>query len=110
VTCGHQVPSFCSGSVRNETWWTSTENPDSDAAIILSQALEQARSAAPEEQSEILDRALKQAEEARGFSPHLEAPLPDGWPKPSLPGLIRTKSRLFGRPGSGARPAITASS
>ena len=56
----------------------AAENPDTDAAIILSQALEKARSTAPEEQSEILDRALRQAEEARGFSPHLEALLPDG--------------------------------
>jgi len=70
----------------------AAENPDSDAAVILSQALEETRSAAPEKQSEILDLALKQADEARQFSPHLEAPLPDGWPKPSLPGLIRIKS------------------
>jgi hypothetical protein len=68
------------------------EDPDSDAAVILSRAVDEARSAGPEKQSEILDRALKQADEARQFSPHLEAPLPEGWPKPSLPGLIRIKS------------------
>lgn len=70
----------------------ATENPDSDAAVILSQELEEARSAAPDKQTEILNHALKQAGEARQFSPHLESPLPDGWPKPSLPGLIRIKS------------------
>ena len=70
----------------------AAENPDSDAAIILSQALEELRSTGPNKQAEILDRALQQADEARQFSPHLEAPLPDGWPKPSLPGLIRIKS------------------
>ena len=70
----------------------AAENPDSDAAIILSQAIEEARSAGPDKQTEILDRALQHADEARQFSPHLEAPLPDGWPKPSLPGLIRIKS------------------
>lgn len=70
----------------------AAENPDSDAAVILLQAVDEARSAGPEKQSEILDHALKQADDARQFSPHLEAPLPDGWPKPSLPGLIRIKS------------------
>ena len=70
----------------------AAENPDSDAAVILSQALEETRSAGLEKPSDILDRALKRADEARQFSPHLEAPLPDGWPKPSLPGLIRIKS------------------
>ena len=70
----------------------AAESPDSDAAVILSGALEQTRSASPEKQSEILDLALHQADEARNFSPHLEAPLPDGWPRPSLPGLIRIKS------------------
>jgi hypothetical protein len=70
----------------------AVETPDSDAAIILSQAIEEARSAKPDKQTEILDRALQQADEARQFSAHLEAPLPDSWPKPSLPGLIRIKS------------------
>ena len=70
----------------------AVETPDSDAAIILSQAIEEARSAKPGKQTDILDRALQQADEARNFSPHLEAPLPDGWPRPSLPGLIRIKS------------------
>jgi hypothetical protein len=70
----------------------AAENPDSDAAAILDQALAEAQSAGPGKQAEILDGALRLAEEARQFSPHLEAPLPDGWPRPSLPGLIRIKS------------------
>jgi hypothetical protein len=70
----------------------AAENPESDAAVILSQAVDEARSTTADKQAEILDRAMKQADEARQFSPHVEAPLPDGWPKPSLPGLIRIKS------------------
>jgi hypothetical protein len=70
----------------------AAENPDSDAAVILAGALKEAGSARPDEQAEILDRTLRQAEDARQFTPPLEAPLPEGWPKPSLPGLIRIKS------------------
>jgi hypothetical protein len=70
----------------------SEEAPDSDAALILSQALKEVESVPPEKQSEILATALKQADKARRFSPTLEALLPERWPKPSLPGLIRVKS------------------
>ena len=68
------------------------ESPDSDVAIILSRALIDAQFAGPDKQSEILDKALRQAQQAREFTPPLEAPLPDGWPRPSLPGLIRIKT------------------
>jgi len=70
----------------------AAENPGSDAAVILSQALQETQSAPPDKRPDILQRALDQADEARHFSPDLEAPLPDGWPKPSLPNLIRIKS------------------
>jgi hypothetical protein len=70
----------------------STESPDSDAAIILIQALAEADQAVPEQQASILSRALKQADEARKFKISEEAPLPEDWPKPSLPGLIRIKT------------------
>ncbi len=69
----------------------SAESPDSDAAVILSRALVEAADAVPEQQAAILNKALKEANEARRFTISEEAPLPDGWPKPSLPGLIRIK-------------------
>lgn len=69
----------------------AAENPDSDAAIILSQAIEEAR-VTPGKQADILRAALGEAQDAKTFSPKLEAPLPEGWPRPSLPGLIRIKS------------------
>ena len=65
---------------------------DSDAAVILSRALKDAESAPPDQRKAILSTSLKQARQARRFSITLESPLPDNWPKPSLPGLIRVKS------------------
>jgi peptide methionine sulfoxide reductase msrA/msrB len=65
---------------------------DSDAAVILGRALEEAEAAKPEGQAAVLEAALKQADEARQFTPHMEAPLPEGWPAPSLPGLVRVKT------------------
>jgi hypothetical protein len=64
---------------------------ESDAAVVLSQALDDVSQAAPEKRDAILQVALKQADAARRFKISEEAPLPDGWPKPSLPGLVRIK-------------------
>lgn len=68
------------------------EPSDSDAAVILSQALTDALLAGADRQAQVLDEAMTRARQAREFSPVLEAPLPEGWPRPSLPGLIRIKT------------------
>ena len=65
---------------------------DSDAAVILGRALDEAAAAKPDGHAAVLEVALKQADEARRFTPHMEAPLPEGWPAPSLPGLVRIKT------------------
>jgi hypothetical protein len=65
---------------------------DSDAAMILAQALEDAVKANPDGQAVILQEARKRAAEARSFKIVEESPLPADWPKPSLPGLIRIKT------------------
>jgi peptide methionine sulfoxide reductase msrA/msrB len=70
----------------------AAERQDSDAAVILSEALSQAVSAAPARRATTLQEALDLAEEARRFTIRRESPLPEGWPKPSLPGLIRIKA------------------
>ncbi len=64
---------------------------DSDAAIILSRALDQAKTGQADAARTVLVDALNQAREAREFTIAEEAPLPEGWPKPSLPGLVRLK-------------------
>jgi hypothetical protein len=90
----------------------AAEPADSDAAVILSAALADAERAGPDQQADIIGRALQQADEARKFSPHLEAPLPEGWPRPSLPGLVRVKSYPSARqavvtgPGGNGRQAF----
>ena len=68
------------------------EPADSDAAVILSRALVDAETAEPERQTAILNEALKKADEAKRFRISSESPLPADWPKPSPPGLIRTKT------------------
>ena len=55
--------------------------------MILGRALEEAAAAKPDGQAAVLEAALKQAEDARQFTPHMEAPLPEGWPAPSLPDM-----------------------
>ncbi|HUS93081.1 MAG TPA: heme-binding protein [Phycisphaerae bacterium] len=65
---------------------------DSDTAVILTRAMEEARALADEPRDGALAKALDRADEAEAFSPSLEAPLPEGWPRPSLPGLIRIKT------------------
>ena len=68
------------------------EPVDSDAAVILSRAIAEAEAAKLKRRTPILEAALKKAEEARSFKISSESPLPEGWPRPSLPGLIRTKT------------------
>jgi hypothetical protein len=70
----------------------AADPPDSDAAVILAAALADAATAPADKQPALLEAALKRAAEARSFIPTLEAPLPEGWPAPSLPGLIRIKT------------------
>lgn len=65
---------------------------DSDAAVILGRALDQAENAPPQRRAAILSTALKQARKAKRFRIADEAPLPENWPKPSLPGLVRVKT------------------
>jgi methionine-S-sulfoxide reductase len=68
------------------------EPADSDAFVILSEALDTARGLPPARQDGVLTIALARAAEAREFSIHEESPLPEGWPAPSLPGLVRVKT------------------
>ena len=70
----------------------AAESPDSDAAVILTAAFADAATVSADQQSALLEAALKRAAEARRFTPTLEAPLPEGWPAPSLPGLVRLKT------------------
>ena len=69
----------------------AAEAEESDVAVILREALARAERADKAKRSDILAAAMKQADEARSFEPVLESPLPEGWPAPSLPGLIRIK-------------------
>jgi methionine-S-sulfoxide reductase len=68
------------------------ESADTDAFVILSEALEAARPLPAGPQEELLTVALARAQEAREFRIREESPLPEGWPAPSLPGLIRVKT------------------
>ncbi|MHC4563362.1 MAG: heme-binding protein [Planctomycetota bacterium] len=70
----------------------AAESAGSDAAVILAEALASARTADSRQKVTGLQAALKQADRSRKFSPVMESPLPDGWPAPSLPGLIRVKT------------------
>ena len=70
----------------------TVEPPGSDAAVILAAAPTDAATAPAERQPALLKAAIEQAAKARRFKPHLEAPLPEGWPAPSLPGLVRLKT------------------
>lgn len=68
------------------------EGDDSDVSVILDQARQDAQEMPPEERGAFLTEALDRARDARGFEISSEAPLPEGWPRPSLPGLIRIKT------------------
>jgi len=65
---------------------------DSDEAVILTQALADAEGLDIAQRNAVFTDALKLAEDARNFSIAEESPLPEGWPDPSLPGLIRVKT------------------
>ena len=65
--------------------------PDSDVAVILTEAL-QGASALPERSAAILEEGLAKAMKAAAFKIIEEAPLPAGWPSPSLTGLVRIKA------------------
>ncbi len=82
-------PAVLAENVRQEL---TREPADSDAALILSQALDDFAAAAPAGQTVVLTKASKRAAAARRFKIAGESPLPSNWPKPSLPGLIRIKS------------------
>ena len=68
------------------------ESADSDAAVILKQALQDAQELAPDKRGDFLAESLDRTRDARAFEIRSEAPLPAGWPRPSLPGLIRIKA------------------
>ena len=70
----------------------SGEPADSDAAWILSRALEAAGEAPADERLGVLRDARRRARDARQFKIAKESPLPQGWPRPSLPGLVRIKT------------------
>ncbi len=68
------------------------ESADSDAFVILSEALDASRGLSEGKQDGVLNIAIARADDARQFSIHEESPLPEGWPAPSLPGLVRVKT------------------
>ena len=70
----------------------AAERPDGDAGVILARAIDETGPLAPEARGKLLQAALAQAQEARDFRIAEESPLPEGWPRPSLPGLIRVKT------------------
>lgn len=67
------------------------EPADSDAALILTDTLKKAQAAEKPADIDILKKGLARAKKARNFKHSSEAPLPEGWPAPSLPGLVRIK-------------------
>jgi len=65
---------------------------ESDVAVILSRAQAAVQKAPPDRHVAILTEALKQARKAKNFTIANEAPLPENWPEPSVPGLVRIKA------------------
>jgi len=70
----------------------ASEPADSDAAVILARALEDAGKAGQNDRKAVLQDAIRRAAEARDFRIVEESPLPADWPRPSLPGLVRIKT------------------
>lgn len=60
--------------------------------VIFCGALKDAEDVPVEQRGDVLADALDRARNARSFEISSEAPLPTGWPRPSLPGLIRIKT------------------
>ena len=94
--CGETVMTYQELTVTAEQQLATADN-ESDVAVILREAIAAADKADEARRDDILAAALKQADEARSFEPVMESPLPEGWPAPSLPGLIRIKSYPPGR-------------
>jgi methionine-S-sulfoxide reductase len=65
---------------------------DSDEAIILAEAITKAEGLDDTQRDALLSDALNRASKARDFTINDESPLPEGWPAPSLPGLVRVKT------------------
>jgi hypothetical protein len=82
-------PALLENQVRQEL---AAEPADSDAALILAQALHEASQTSPEGREAVLQTARQQAAAARRFEIVEESPLPKDWPRPSPPGLIRIKT------------------
>ncbi len=64
---------------------------ESDAAAILTEAMAEAQKAKGKKRDEILQEALKRAKQAAAFEPPDTAAIPPGWPRPSMPDLVRVK-------------------
>jgi methionine-S-sulfoxide reductase len=88
-TMNDMTPPDLTQQVRTEL---SAAPADSDEAVILAEALASVEGLDDAQRNAILTDALKLAEDARNFSIAEESPLPEGWPDPSLPGLIRVKT------------------
>ena len=68
------------------------QEPFSDAEIILNRALARTEKLPDDkETAKVLYLAIRRADKANRFKIYKEAPLPKGWPAPSLPGLVRIK-------------------
>ena len=63
----------------------------SDVAEIVTAALAAAKTVPAAQQDKIFTAAVKMADAANAFKVSLDAPLPVGWPLPSLAGLVRVK-------------------
>jgi len=82
-------PALLEDQLRKEL---ATEPVDSDAALILARAIDEAVGVPPEARGARLREALTRAAKVRRFEIVEEAPLPKDWPRPSLPGLVRIKT------------------
>ena len=69
----------------------TAEPTGSDIAGIVTAALAEAKNVPAEQQAALFAAALKRADAAKAFKVSLDAPLPEGWPLPSLAGLVRIK-------------------
>ena len=70
----------------------TAEPAGSDVAVIVTGALAEAKSAPAGRQAELFAAAAKMVAAAKAFKVTLDAPLPEGWPPPSLTGLVRIKN------------------
>ena len=96
ISCTKQTVSPVSeqdyDQLREETkklYYALPEN--SDGWIILRRALGRSESMSKLDAYNLLKTAQKQARKANDFQIFAEAPVPQGWPRPSMPGLVRIK-------------------